>query len=641
MELFCRKRSYEESPPPMEVTVKRCASCPEACKPLVQLHRCREDIGLLPRLFRHKKPKRRNGKWKSYEDVTIQSMASQHVVRDHNEDNGHALEDRGASSKVLHKGHTYPLKAHRIILKLTGIYILSILYFSCPDDSELGASRVFNNPIYQPPVSPVTLCVSSKDPQNHEDTDIDVEKAHLDTTTYNPFPEIKRPEEPDTTTSPPESSLIGKLMKESRRWKLKESKFVHTQPLYQDYCVYYTKGAPGLSPSVFSLDASLSFAGLISSSLLGSHVNSASPPHYTSSLWQELPEIKGKGIAQTMDPQQRQLQEAIFEVVTSEASYQRSLSVAISHFQKSRRLLECLGTSEKHTLFSNLPGVREVSERFLLDLEEGLEKDIYLKDIGERVVTHCPEFQRVYIPYVINQMYQEKLMQQLIRENGKFLQVLQKLEEQPVCKRQLLKSFLVLPFQRITRLKILLENIQKLAQSDAELSSSIRNAVSAVGEIVSQCNEGVKCMMQTEELVLLEKKMDFHNTKSLPLISRGRVLVQHGELVRIFFQELSIGHRPRLASKPVYLHLFSDLLLLSSKTDTGRFQVTEYAKRGQVKADYVKAKALGLPTLVFLLRLSQNPKGLSCEIVLQAPSELEKEHWISQITQQMSQETSC
>ncbi|XP_075697047.1 rho guanine nucleotide exchange factor 19-like [Rhinoderma darwinii] len=588
MELFCRKRSYTESPPPVEVTVKRCASCPEACKPLVNLPRYREGRGLLPRLFSHRKPRKRvtGGKWKSYDDVTFWSTTSQHS---------------GALDHI--------------------------------EEDDLDGSNVFNNPIYQPPVS-MTTPPSVTSMGRQEDTKIVVEPRP------DAASQIPSPEPPTMTTRPPEPSLIGRLM-ESRRWKRKESKFVHTQPLYQDYCVYYTKGAPGLSPSVFSLDTSLSFAGLISSSLLASEVNSGSPPHYTSSLWQELPKVKGRGIVQTMSPQKRQLQEAIFEVVTSEASYQRSLSVAIGHFQKSRRLLDCLVTSDKHTLFSNLPSVRVVSERFLLDLEEGLEKDIHLGDIGERVLRHCPEFQRVYIPYVTNQMYQEKLMQQLIRENGRFLQVLQKLEEQPVCKRQLLKSFLVLPFQRITRLKILLENILKLAQNNAELSSSIGNAESAIGEIVSQCNEGVRCMMQTEELVLLEKRMDFHNTKSIPLISRGRVLVQHGELVRIFFQELGIGQRPRLASKPVYLHLFSDLLLLSIKTETGRFQVTDYAKRGQVKADYVKAKALGLPTLVFLLRLTHNHSGLSSEVVLQAPSELEKEHWISQITRQMSQESIC
>lgn len=43
------------------------------------------------------------------------------------------------------------------------------------------------------------------------------------------------------------------------------------------------------------------------------------------------------------------------------------------------------------------------------------------------------------------------------RESSGFRQVLGRLEEQPVCQRQPLKSFLVLPFQRITRLRILLE----------------------------------------------------------------------------------------------------------------------------------------------------------------------------------------
>ncbi|XP_073426336.1 rho guanine nucleotide exchange factor 19-like isoform X2 [Dendrobates tinctorius] len=585
MELFCRKRSHSESPPPVEVTVKRCASCPEACKPLVNLQTCREERGLLPRLFRHKK-RVTGGKWKSYDDVGLQS-ALDHI-----------------------------------------------------EERELGGSKVFNNPIYQPPFCPTYPCISSMGLEYKEDTKTDVQEAPLLSSSENPPPQKKVLEEQSMNISPPKPSLIGRLM-ESRRWKRKESKFVHTQPLYQDYCVYYTNGAPALSPAIFSVDASFSFAGLFSSSILESNVNNEGPSHYTASLWQELPEVKGKGIAQKMSPQKRQLQEAIFEVVTSEASYQRSLSVATGHFQKSRRLLECLGTSDRHTLFSNLPSVREVSERFLLDLEEGLEKDIHLHDIGDRVLRHCNEFQRVYIPYVTNQMYQEKLMQQLIQENGRFLQVLQQLEEQPVCKRQLLKSFLVLPFQRITRLKILLENILKLSESNVVLSSSVREAASAVGEIVSRCNDGVRCMMQTEELVLLEKRIDFLHTKSFPLISRGRVLVHQGELVRIFFQEMGVGHRPRLASKPIYLHLFSDLLLLSSKTDAGRFQVTDYARRGQVKADYVKAKALGLPTMVFLLRLTQNHSGLSCEIVLQAHSELEKQHWISKITQQMSHESSC
>ncbi|ETE59677.1 hypothetical protein L345_14592, partial [Ophiophagus hannah] len=81
------------------------------------------------------------------------------------------------------------------------------------------------------------------------------------------------------------------------------------------------------------------------------------------------------------------------------------------------------------------------------------------------------------------------------------------LEEQPICKRQPLKAFLVLPFQRITRLKILLQ--------------------------------------------------------PLPHFSQGRWLVHEGELHQVLIQEAGLGYRPQVSMKSIHLHLFNDLLLLS------------------------------------------------------------------------------
>ena len=42
-------------------------------------------------------------------------------------------------------------------------------------------------------------------------------------------------------------------------------------------------------------------------------------------------------------------------------------------------------------------------------------------------------------------------------ENPKFPGILARLEESPVCQRLPLASFLILPFQRITRLKMLVD----------------------------------------------------------------------------------------------------------------------------------------------------------------------------------------
>lgn len=56
--------------------------------------------------------------------------------------------------------------------------------------------------------------------------------------------------------------------------------------------------------------------------------------------------------------------QAMFEVITSEASYLKSLTVVVSNFLGSRELAMTLHAMERHTLFSNLLEVRDVSERY-------------------------------------------------------------------------------------------------------------------------------------------------------------------------------------------------------------------------------------------------------------------------------------
>lgn len=55
--------------------------------------------------------------------------------------------------------------------------------------------------------------------------------------------------------------------------------------------------------------------------------------------------------------------QSMFEVLTSEASYLRSLRVLTEHFLDSRDLDEALIIRDRKTLFSNVLRVREVSER--------------------------------------------------------------------------------------------------------------------------------------------------------------------------------------------------------------------------------------------------------------------------------------
>lgn len=62
--------------------------------------------------------------------------------------------------------------------------------------------------------------------------------------------------------------------------------------------------------------------------------------------------------------------QAMFEVITSEASYLRSLNILMSHFINSDELssgssLCVLERGQSHVLFSNISAIKSVSERYV------------------------------------------------------------------------------------------------------------------------------------------------------------------------------------------------------------------------------------------------------------------------------------
>ncbi|XP_010837662.1 PREDICTED: rho guanine nucleotide exchange factor 19 [Bison bison bison] len=356
----------------------------------------------------------------------------------------------------------------------------------------------------------------------------------------------------------------------------------------------------------------------------------------TFSLWQDIPDVRGSGVLATLSLRDCKLQEAKFELITSEASYIHSLSVAVGHFLGSAELSECLGTQDKQWLFSKLPEVKSTSERFLQDLEQRLEADVLRFSVCDVVLQHCPAFRRVYLPYVTNQAYQERTYQRLLLENPKFPGILARLEESPVCQRLPLASFLILPFQRITRLKMLVENILKRTAQGSEDEDMATKAFNALKELVQECNASVQSMKRTEELIHLSKKIHFEG-KIFPLISQARWLVRHGELVELAPLPAVPPAKLKLSSKAVYLHLFNDCLLLSRRKELGKFAVFVHAKMAELQVKDLSLKLQGIPGHVFLLQLLHGQRTKH-QFLLRARTESEKQRWISAMCPSSPQE---
>uniref|UniRef100_A0A674MJ80 Neuronal guanine nucleotide exchange factor n=1 Tax=Takifugu rubripes TaxID=31033 RepID=A0A674MJ80_TAKRU len=333
------------------------------------------------------------------------------------------------------------------------------------------------------------------------------------------------------------------------------------------------------------------------------------------SLWQNLEAVQNSGLLMQLPQKEVIMQEAMFELVTSEASYYKSLEILETHFLRNPILFNTLSQSDMHFLFSNIEDVMKASERFLMDLEHRMEESILISDVCDIVYNHAVEHFSVFILYVTNQVYQEKNYRRILEGNQAFREAMALLEKHPCVRGLSFTSFLILPFQRITRLKLLVQNILKKAEENSEREANAIKAHQRLEQIVKECNEGVRKMSRTEELINIEKKLEF-KCKSVPIISHSRWLLKKGEVQQMSGPNSTRTMRSRKLYQPLYLFLFNNLLLVTKRIE----DINRGLLSGQVLAN------------VFNLRLLENQEDREVRYMLKTTSMSDKLRWMYALT---------
>uniref|UniRef100_A0A3B3TX56 Rho guanine nucleotide exchange factor 15b n=1 Tax=Poecilia latipinna TaxID=48699 RepID=A0A3B3TX56_9TELE len=320
--------------------------------------------------------------------------------------------------------------------------------------------------------------------------------------------------------------------------------------------------------------------------------------------------------------------QSMFEVLTSESSYLRSLYVLTEHFMENRELTDTIIISDRKTLFSNILKVREVSERFLKDLEEHIFKEIVFPDICNILHYHAQHNFSTYIDYVRNQTYQEKTYSRLMKSNEQFAAVINRLQELPQCQRLPFISFLLLPFQRITRIKMLIENILKRTKEGTPEEQTASKALTSVSKIIDCCNRDVGKMRQMEELIEISKMLEFDKFRAIPIISETRFLEKKGELQEMSKSKTFVNMRAKFS--PVYLFLFNDHLLITIKKGSDRYVVMDHTHRSLVQAQPLD-ECFGGATYenCFNLIILENHQGRTMERLLKAPTKSDMQRWLA------------
>ncbi|CAL8350280.1 unnamed protein product [Lota lota] len=360
------------------------------------------------------------------------------------------------------------------------------------------------------------------------------------------------------------------------------------------------------------------------------------------SLWQNLEIVQNSSLLNDLSQKEIIMQEAMFELVSSEASYYKSLEILESNFLHNPVLYNTLSNSDMHFLFSNIKEVVKASERFLMDLENRIEQSIWISDVCDIVHQHATEQFHVFNTYVVNQVYQEKTYRRILQENVAFRDAITSLEKLPCLRGLSFNSFLILPFQRITRLKLLVQNILKKAEENSEREANAIKAHQKLEQIVKDCNEGVRKMSRTEELISIEKTLEF-KSKSVPIISHSRWLLKKGEVQQMSGPKTTRTVRSRKLYQPVYLFLFNNLLLITkpnsrlvlyvvSRPKHGdKFQVLDSCTRAMLRTEDQEDQGQQLAN-IFHLKLLENQEERQVSYMLKTTSMSDKHRWICALT---------
>ncbi|XP_033231680.1 uncharacterized protein LOC117182685 [Belonocnema kinseyi] len=363
----------------------------------------------------------------------------------------------------------------------------------------------------------------------------------------------------------------------------------------------------------------------------------AKPGHRT--LWCQTPQVIHSGLLQRLSLEERRIQEAKFEIVTSEASYLNSLRVLENEFVNNNELVnDILTPMERNKLFGGVSSVLMSSERFLAEMENVWKDDSMLLGLPDVLLKHAERCLAIYVAYCSSQVSIDTTLKELRARKGlKFLEVISRIEMRPACQSLSLHSFLMLPMQRVTRLPLLADAVLSKLPMDHQERASWERVLSNLSYVVAECNEGARAASQLIEMEALARKLEY-SPKVPPVILRDRKLIRSGTVVQLLMKsdsEYKLTFGKKFQKTPLYLLLLTDYLLvtkLKANSHEDTYTVIDTCKRNLVALESVPENSPFSGRHAMVLTLLENHLERQVEYVITCDSDTEKERWLDAVS---------
>ncbi|CAL4073420.1 unnamed protein product, partial [Meganyctiphanes norvegica] len=371
------------------------------------------------------------------------------------------------------------------------------------------------------------------------------------------------------------------------------------------------------------------------------------PPSGLRRLWCQLPEVIQSGVLDSMSNDDIRLQEAMFEVVTSEASYLKSLYVLISHFAYCPDLMvedvedPILTQRQRKDLFSSIIPVKRCSEQFLADLEMRWQESVKISSLSDIVIKHIRSQFHLYIKYCTHQIHQERTLKDLKSTNKRFAEILSSLESAKICQSQSLHSFLILPMQRITRFPLLMAAILRFQKSDSPEWEETEQALFQLNMIVRECNESMRKIEEMEEMLTISQQLNFQGVRAFPILSASRYLLDSEDFTRLTWLETDANSifATKLFKEEICILLFNDHLVFTRKKKDSQYIVLDHCSRNMVRMMPLDDESTNLPLHIqteyknlIIMTIVQNHEDKISEMVLACSSKSKQKKWVENLS---------
>ncbi|KAG0267171.1 RHO1 GDP-GTP exchange protein 2, partial [Mortierella polycephala] len=192
--------------------------------------------------------------------------------------------------------------------------------------------------------------------------------------------------------------------------------------------------------------------------------------------------------------QERNRQEAIFEVIHTEHNYVRDLELLEEIFITPLRTRDIVDPERRETLiediFLNFQEILELNRRLLKDLRTRQEQQPLVESIGDVLLAHVTGFEEAYKRYVPRITLSEYSYKKEEASNPEFAQFLKDCTRHPEARRLNLRHFIGQPYQRIPRYPLLLNEVVKRTDEgvpDREIVQEVIRACTELGKRVDAC----------------------------------------------------------------------------------------------------------------------------------------------------------